>query len=92
MAAADTKFAMVLLRALAVIGYRARGLNWSRSSRWCLVVNLICERALADMLEQYRIESDFELQEKQVTCFGVARRERGSRRSDPKAGMADDAD
>jgi len=68
MAAANTKFAMVLLRALAVIGYRARGLNWSRSSRWCLVVNLICERALAGMLEQYRIESDFELQEKQRRC------------------------
>jgi len=38
--------------ALAVIGYRARGLNWSRSMRWCLVVNLICEHALAGMLEQ----------------------------------------
>ena len=85
MAAANTKFAMVLLRALAVIGYRARGLNWSRSSRWCLVVNLICEHALAGMLEQYRFESDLELAEKQVTWFDVARRERGSRRLDPEA-------
>ena len=66
--------------ALAVIGYRARGLNWSRSMRWCLVVNLICEHALAGMLEQYRFESDLELAEKQVTWFDVARREGGSRR------------
>ena len=71
--------------ALAVIGYRARGLNWSRSMRWCLVVNLICEHALAGMLERYRFELYFELTEKQLTWFGVARREREFRRLDPEA-------
>jgi hypothetical protein len=64
MAAADTKFAMVLSR-LAVIGYSARDLNWSRSSRWCLVVNLIREPALAGMREQYH-------------WLGVARRDYAS--------------